>query len=246
MPAKGAKPPTPAKGAKPGSPVARHAPAATGIGDRAASVGRAAKEQVFEGARLAGNAARNAAAAAGVPPNVTDLANATTSTLLDLAHDMAGLALRTAAQIGEALVEAAGELEHALGHPAGDALGANSDIAPVGVRDATTVPPRAALVLPDTSPGRSGSAAFTVSNPGQDTLDALSLRCAGLVGPGDVRIAASHVTFAPVTFELLPGTQVTATCTVAVPARAKRAGYIGLIEVAGLSGAELLVSLDVV
>jgi hypothetical protein len=235
-----------AKNEKPRPPATRRGPAATGVADRAAAVGRVVKEQAFEGANMARNAARNAATAAGVSPKVTDMASVTTSTLLGLFQEMAGLALHTASQIGQSLVEAADELERAIGGPAPEAPERDPDMAPVGVRDAPAVPPRAALMMPDTSPSRSCSATFTVSNPSGDTHDALSLRCAGLVGPGDVRIGASHISFSPVTFELLPGDAVSVTCTVEVPTRAKRAAYIGLIEVAGLKGAELLVSLDVI
>ncbi len=224
---------------------------AKSIVDVATALGSKVYSESYGSISQAGQAAAAAVGAAtggtgsGPAATVAGVASGGASTLFGLAQEMAGLALHTAGQISESLVEAAGELETLVARPADGAAGPRSDVALPDERDRSTPPPQSVLVLGATSPGRTTSATFEVRNPGDDTVDAVHLRCGGLFAPGDVRIAGSHVTFAPLTVEVAPGATVTATCTVEVPERAKRAHYVGLIEANGLAGVQLLVSLDV-
>jgi len=210
--------------------------------DEATALGQRAYAQAFDRVNAVGGTvgaaagAASGSAAGSVPPRVADLANGTTSTLLGLAEDVVGLALHAAVQIGGSLVDAAGELEKVLGRDGPMTRDAG---------DGPTAAAPSALALPDSTRGAQSHATFDVRNSGLDTVDAIGLRCSGLFATGDARIEGGHVAFAPSTIELLPGATATVTCSVEVPAKAKRGHYVGLIEATGLTGVQLLVTLDV-
>lgn len=202
-----------------------------GIIDMATDIGDRVYAQAYRevGRRLSPAALRSAT---GGPA----LANKCPANLVDLAQDVAALALHTAGQIGEVLVQAAGELESVVArHPPG--------------RPGTQAPTTAAsagLVLPEASPGHTTSASFQVRNDSPGTVDAMHFRCGALFGPGDERIAGTRVKFFPLTMDVAPMGVAAATCTVDVPSQAKRTHYVGLIEASGLPGVQLLVSLNVI
>jgi hypothetical protein len=161
----------------------------------------------------------------------------------DLAKDIASLMLRTAITIAEDFVEAAGELESVVAGSPRD----GATVEPHEPDDsAVTVPAPVALALPDVSPGDAASLPFDVRNDSLETVDGMRLRCAGLFGAGGIRISGPQIKFAPVTVDVAPHGTASVTCTVNVPASAKRGHYIGLIEATGLAGVQLLVTLDVV
>ena len=208
-----------------------------GLIEAATELGDQVYRQVYE--RFSGRAGADTADRAA---GVVDAANERASGAVDLARDIAGLILRTAITIAEDVVEAAGQLESVVaGQPVGSPI-----VEPHESDDAvvTTAAP-VALGLPDVSPGRTTSIPFDVRNDSLETIDAMRLRCGGLFGPGDVRIAGHYIKFAPVTVDVASHSVAKVTCTVDVPADAKRGHYAGLIEATGLTGVQLLVSLDV-
>jgi hypothetical protein len=173
-------------------------------------------------------------------PGLADLAGERAASAGDVARQVARLVLRTAIAVAEDVVEGAGQLESVLaGQPADDSN------APPPDDEGGVATMAAAAVLPAVSPGRTTSVSVTVRNASPDTVDAMRLRCGGLHGSGDVRIPGHHVKFAPVQVDVVPRGTADVTCTVNVPADAKRGHYTGLIEATGLTGVQLLVSLDV-
>jgi hypothetical protein len=88
--------------------------------------------------------------------------------------------------------------------------------------------------------------AFEVRNDSRDMIDAMRLRCGGLFGADDLRVASLDVTFTP-PLDVPPRSRVQVICQVKnVSASAKLGHFVGLIEARGLTGVQLLVSLDVV
>ncbi len=159
------------------------------------------------------------------------------------ARDIAVVMLRTASTIAEGCVDAAEELESILtGHPLGGRSGREAK--PNGEPTVAVAP--AALALPGVTAGRKTSAPFEVRNDSRDMIDAMRLRCGGLFRADDVRIASRDITFTPATLDVPPRSRVKVTCQVHVPASAKLGHYVGLIEAKGLTGVQLLVSLDVI
>lgn len=176
-------------------------------------------------------------------PSVFDLVGEGGAGAVGRARDIAVLMLRTAATIAEGCVDSAEELESILtGHPLSDRAGS----APKPDGEATAAVAPVALVLPAVSPGGETSVAFEVRNDSRDMIDAMRLRCGGLFGADDLRIASLDVTFTPPTLDVPPRSRVQVICQVNVPASAKLGHYVGLIEARGLTGVQLLVSLDVV
>lgn len=160
----------------------------------------------------------------------------------DLAMQIARLVLRTAVALAEDVVEGAGQLESVLaGQPSDDS---NRHRPGDGDGDGAAMAP-AAAALPRVSPGGTTSVKVAVRNDSPDTVDAMRLRCGGLYSSGDVRIPGHRVKFEPVTVNVAPRATAEVTCSVNVPADAKRGHYTGLIEATGLTGVQLLVSLDV-
>jgi len=86
-----------------------------------------------------------------------------------------------------------GVVEHRLGSWVRDrqAPGAKPD------GEATAAVAPVALVLPTVSPGGETSVAFEVRNDSRDMIDAMRLRCGGLFGADDLRVASLDVTFTP-------------------------------------------------
>jgi len=186
-------------------------------------------EQVFRSAFEAGASA----------PSVANVAGQGAGGAADLARQVAGVVLRTAIAVGEQLVEAAGELESMVDQPR-EPTRREPYVAATGTAEA------AALMLPSVSPGQATAKTFDVRNDGLDTIDAMTLRCDGLFGVGDRRIAARSIRFTPSEVHVLPRGTTTVECTVNVPAAAKRGTYTGLIAASGYAGVQLLVSLTVI
>jgi hypothetical protein len=167
--------------------------------------------------------------------------------LATLVHDVAQVVLHTATTAGEAILDGARALEQLLDETGGGAGGGaggggtGSDGTPAGAGLGAPV----ALALPATSPGETASGSFRVHNDSLDTVDALRFRCGGLFGPGDLRITPARIRFDPPVVDVAPDGDAVATCVVAVPKSAKLGHYTGLVEAAGLSGVQLLVTLDV-
>ena len=163
--------------------------------------------------------------------------------LFDLANEIAGLLVRTASEIAESVVKAAGTMGTVVAHhPVTSPM-----LEPLRtVGQAATAPAATSLPLPDATPGTTTAASLVVRNDSRDTLDALRLRCGGLFGPGDLRIGGQHVRFSPVTVDIGSETTADVTCTVDVPSDTRRAHYVGLVEAVGVPGVQLLVVLDVV
>jgi hypothetical protein len=178
-------------------------------------------------------------ASGGSAPGVSDVAGEGVSTAADLARQVAGIVLRTAAGIGQQVVDAAGQLESAVGNePAG-----TPKYKPPTDTAASAEP--AVLRLGSVSPGDTASKRFVVRNDSLDTIDAMSLRCDGLFALAGRRIPGESVRFTPPTVDVAPRGTAQVECTVNVPAAAKRGSYTGLIET-GRTGVQLLVSLAVV
>jgi len=188
----------------------------------------------------------------------------TAGDLVALAQGVAQVVLHTATTAGEALLDGAKSLERLLEEadggtaPGGAAAraAAPSGTAPAGTAPTGTAPtgavpgepsaaPPVALALPATSPGGTASGAFRVRNDSLEMVDALRFRCGGLFGPGDLRITQARIRFDPPVVDVDPKGNAVTTCVVAVPKSAKLGHYTGLVEAAGLSGVQLLVTLDV-
>lgn len=206
--------------------------------EAATDLGNQVFRQTYEGisSRVGGDAASRAS-------GVVDLANERASGAVDLAKDIAELVLHTFVTIAEDVVEAAGQLESVVTSQPSD----RPIVKPPESEDkVVSTPPAAALALPDASPGRTTSLPFDVRNDSLEMIDAMRLRCGGLFGVGDVRIPGPHVKFSPVTVDVAPESSAAVICTVDVPADTKRGHYVGLIEATGITGVQLLVTLDVV
>ncbi len=173
---------------------------------------------------------------------LVDLANERAVGAGDLAVDVARLILRTGIAVAEEVVQGASQLDSVLAGKRGDSSGGRK---PSPDDADTAASPPAAAMLPAVSPGRTTSVAIAVRNDSLDEVDDLRLQCAGLYGSSDVRIPGHQIKFEPATIDVDPESAEQVTCTVNVPADAKRGHYTGLIEAAGLSGVQLLVSLDV-
>lgn len=163
--------------------------------------------------------------------------------LAALVHDVAQVVLHTATTAGEAILDGARALERLL-DGTGDGTGEGAGGADSGPGEAGPGAP-VALALPATSPGGTTSGSFRIRNDSLDTVDALRFRCGGLFGPGDLRITPARIRFDPPVVDVDPEGNAVATCVVAVPKSAKLGHYTGLVEPAGLSGVQLLVTLDV-
>lgn len=209
----------------------------------AADAGDQAYRKAYEYAGTRRRAGAGAGAGTdGRTPRLADLAGERAASAGEKATRVARLVLRTAIAVAEDVVEGAGQLESVLaGQPADDPNASRSD----NEGGAATSAPAPAALLPAVSPGRTTSAPVTIRNDSPDRVDAMRLRCGGLYGTGDVRIPGHHVKFAPVKIDVGPRGTADVTCTVNVPADAKRGHYTGLIEATGLTGVQLLVSLDV-
>jgi hypothetical protein len=213
--------------------------------ETAAELGDQVYRQAYE--RIGGRAGASPGSAGG---RSTDQPRDPVSGSVDLAKDIAGLVLHTAATVAQDVADAAASLdslvaEHRHGSAAAEAPGASA--AGPGAGDpAVAVSTPVALALPAVSPGASTSMPFDVRNDSLETVDAVRLRCRGLFGPGDVRISGRNVKFAPVTVSVAPKSTVSVTCNVKAPEDAKRGHYAGLIEATNLAGVQLLASLDVV
>lgn len=167
---------------------------------------------------------------------VTDVANELATLLVKFTTQIVG-------QVAKELVNAAGEAGNVvLKHPAASALAEPFKSA----AKATAAPQSPVLTLPDASPGQVTSIPLDVRNDGLDTFDNVRLRCRALLGPGEVRIAGSSISFSPVSVDVAPNSIVTVMCKVDVPTDAKRAHYLGSIDAIDITGVQLLVQLDVV
>jgi len=167
---------------------------------------------------------------------VTDIANELASLLVKFTTQIVG-------QVAKDLVSAAGEAGHAvMKHPAVSVIAEPfKSAAKVAIAPQSPV-----LTLPDASPGQVTSIPLEVRNDSLDSFDGVRLRCAALLGPGEVRIAGSSISFSPASVDVAPNSIVTVTCKVDLPADAKRAHYLGSIDAIGITGVQLLVQLDVV
>lgn len=207
-------------------------PASTPITEAATALGE-------EELRRAYADAGRTSAAGGSAPGVSDVASEGVSSAADLARQVAGIVLRAAVGIGEQVVQAAGQLESAVGDgPAG-----TPKYEPHTDAAASREP--VVLRLASVSPGAPAAKRFVVRNDSLDTIDAMPLRCDGLFALAGRRIPGESVRFTPPTVDVAPRGTAQVECTVNVPATAKRGSYTGLIET-GRAGVQLLVSLTVV
>ena len=163
--------------------------------------------------------------------------------LVNLATEIAELAIRAVGKLAVDVTGAAAEFGALIARRVGD--GSLSD--PLRVPGAAGDPaPAQVLVLPDVSPGQTTAAQVTVRNDTLNMIDGMRLRCGGLFGPGEERILGYRLDFTPPVVDVRPGTSASVACSLAVPADTKRARYFGVIEAAGTPGLQLLVSLNVI
>lgn len=216
------------------------------------SVGDIAGMVFNKGYELGKNALRSAQAGAAAVTNkkgegdgdadrddstgVTDIANELASLLVKFTTQIVG-------QVAKDLVSAAGEAGSVvMKHPAASVIAEPFKSA----AKVAFAPQSPVLILPDASPGQVTSIPLEVRNDSPDSFDGVRLRCAALLGPGEVRIAGSSISFSPASVDVAPNSIVTVTCKVDLPADAKRAHYLGSIDAIGITGVQLLVQLDVV
>lgn len=201
---------------------------------------QAVADTIGDAGRRIGDRSTGSTAGGGASPPASD---DQTKGMVDLANEIVGMLVNTAAQIAERVVKAAGDVGTVVvNHPATGPL-----LAPLRtVGQAAVAPAVTSLHLPDVTPGRSTTATMELRNDSNDELDALRLRCGGLFGPGELRIGGQHVRFSPLTVDVRPTSIAEVTCSVETPPETKRGHYVGLVEAVGVAGVQLLVVLDVV
>jgi hypothetical protein len=161
--------------------------------------------------------------------------------VVNLATELAELAIRTVGRVAVDVTSAAAEFGALIARRLSD--GSLSD--PLRVPGAGAEP-APVLVLPDVSPGETTTTHVTVRNDTLDMIDGMRLRCGGLFGPGEERILGYRLDFTPPVVDVRPGTSANVACSLVVPSDTKRARYFGVIEAAGTPGLQLLVSLNVI
>jgi hypothetical protein len=189
------------------------------------STGEQARRAAF------GDAPRRGAGATA--PGAFTAANEGFAGAADAGRQIARFAVRTAIDFGRLLESMLGE------EPGAEGSAPSSS----GDREAGGT---AELQLPSSSRGESTSASFDVRNDGYDTVDALRLRCDGLIGEDKAMIPAKGITFDPAVVHVVPRGSTLVTCKVDVPRATKGGTYTGLITSPDRPGVRMLVTLTVI
>ena len=104
----------------------------------------------------------------------------------------------------------------------------------------------ATIRLPDTPPGQSAQAEFTLRNPSAlDPAQGVQLSCEDLFEPGGERIHGQQARFTPKTFSLVPGASKQVKLTLPVPSQTKAGHYTGRIRAAEPGGTITTLPVDV-